>query len=121
MKATESTLVDFITDHNLELPGIGICFKATIQFITQFFFKEFICEVHIITMLQNKQSIVYLIHDELSDTGIPDVFPFHPDHFQYDKAKGLVIHDYDLLRGKYNLIIMPLPLVKQIQSPIFCS
>lgn len=108
MKTNESVLAEFINDFNLEIPAVGVCFNADIEFATATVFKKFNCEVHIITMQQKQMSVVYLMNDQLAESGIPDVFPFEPDNFSYNKNKTLVITDYDLLRGKFMLSIAPL-------------
>ena len=110
MKTSDTVLAEFIKDFNLEIPEVGVCFKADIEFTTLSIFKKFNCEVHIITMAQKQLSVVYLLHQQLTDHGIPDVFPFDADNFSYNKMKCLVINSYDLLRGKYSLSISPINL-----------
>ena len=111
MKTSETILVEFIKDFNLELTGVGICFNADIEFITASVFKKFNCEVHIVTVSEKQLTIVYLLHLQLAENGIPDIFPFNADNFSYNKMKDLIIADYDLLRGKYTLTISPLKIV----------
>ncbi len=118
MKTSDTVLAEFIKDFKLEVPDIGVCFNADIEFTTISIFKKFNCEVHIITMTQKQLSVVYLLHQPLAEHGIPDVFPFDADHFSYNKMRSLVINDYDLLRGKYSLCISPinLPVNKKIDA-----
>ena len=111
MKTTESILVEFIKDFNLELNGAGICFNADIEFITASVFKKFNCEVQIVTVTEKQITVVYLLHRQLADDGIPDIFPFQAENFFYNKMKDLIITDYDLLRGKYTLTISPLKII----------
>ncbi|MEO8771457.1 MAG: hypothetical protein ABI402_15280 [Ferruginibacter sp.] len=108
MKTGERILVEFIKDFNLEMPDVGICFTADIEFITASLFKKFNCEVHIVTVTEKQLTFIYLLHLQLAENGIPDIFPFHADNFCYNKMKDLSISDYDLLRGKYTITISPL-------------
>ena len=110
MKTSDTVLAEFIKDFNLEVPEVGVCFNADIEFTTLSIFKKFNCEVHIITMAQKQMSVVYLLHQQLAEHGIPDVFPFDTDNFSYIKMRSLVINNYDLLRGKYSLSISPINL-----------
>lgn len=108
MKSTETVLADFIRDYKLELPGEAVCFDAEIEFKTATVLKNLVCPVHIVTMESKKQSIIYLLNDELAEFGLPDTFPFDPEAFRYQPEKGLTVTDYDLLRGKFTLSIVPL-------------
>lgn len=107
MKTDETTLAEFIHDFRLEVPGVGVCFTADVDFTTATLSRQFTCEVHIITMAVKKQSVIYLLDKELADLGIPDAFSFDPDAFSYEKNKSLLVSDYDLLRGKFSLTITP--------------
>lgn len=108
MKSTETVLTDFIRDYKLELPGKAVCFDAEIQFKTATILKNFVCPVHIVTMELKKQSVIYLLNDQLADFGLPDTFAFDPESFHYHPNKGLSVTDYDLLRGKFTLLIVPI-------------
>lgn len=117
MKTNESILVDFIKELNLEVPGVGVCFNADIEFVTATIFKKFNCEVHIITMQQKQLSVLYLIYPLLAENGIPDTFAFDADIFSYQNRK-LIITDYDLLRGKFTLSISPIKEVRCESKPL---
>lgn len=107
MKTTETILAHFIHDFELEVPGVGVCFQAIIEFTTASISKNFNSEVHIITMTHKKESLVYLLDKDLTGFGIPDTFTFDAASFFYEKDHSLTIIDYDLLRGKYTLKIIP--------------
>ena len=53
-------------------------------------------------------SVLYLLYEGLSEYGIPDTFLFVCENFFYNKMHSLTINDYDLLRGKYMLVIFPI-------------
>ncbi|MBS1743526.1 MAG: hypothetical protein JST81_10870 [Bacteroidetes bacterium] len=108
MKATEAVLVDFIKDFKLELPGVGVCFNADIEFTGVSGVKMFNSEVHIITMALQNRSFIYILCSQLAESGIPDIFPFDAENFMYIKRKKLQINDYDLLRGKFCINIVPI-------------
>lgn len=108
MKLNQTILTEFIKDFKLDSTGKAIFFDADIQLKTATISKRFNCEVHIISMVEKNMVILYLLYPELGEQGLPDTFPFDPNSFSYAKNKSLTIEDYDLLRGKYSLEIMPL-------------
>ena len=121
MKTDETTLAEFIHDFRLEVPGVGVCFDANVEFTTTTLSRQFTCEVHIITMALTKQSVIYLLDKELAELGIPDAFSFDPEAFSYERNKSLQVSDYDLLRGKFSLKITPVQVPRtttEVTSPL---
>ncbi len=81
MKTGERILSDFIKDFYPEIPGLSVCFTASVEFKTTSVLKKFKCEVHIIPMREKQLNMLYLLHRELNKSSIPNTFFFDPTNF----------------------------------------
>lgn len=107
MKASQSLLVNFINDFQLEVSGDeAICFEAAVEFRAKGVYRKLHSEVQIITLQNTGVSVVYLLHPDINNLNIPDTFPFDPLHFVYLKHSALIITGENVDYGEFSIRLL---------------
>ncbi len=107
MKQLTKSISDFILAFDLLHPINGVCFDAMVFFYTDKLVLQIESEVHIITILNKKIDVLYILNPEIRNRELPDMFESKHCEINFREKKGLLLKSVDDQNRSYSILIQP--------------
>jgi hypothetical protein len=107
VKQLTKSISDFILAFDLLHPINGVCFDAMVFFYTDKLVLQIESEVHIITILNKKIDVLYILNPEIRNRELPDMFESKHCEINFRKKKGLLLKSVDDQNRSYSILIQP--------------
>jgi len=107
VKQLTKSISDFILAFDLLHPINGVCFDAMVFFYTDKLVLQIESEVHIITILNKKIDVLYILNPEIRNRELPDMFESKHCEINFREKKGLLLKSVDDQNRSYSILIQP--------------
>jgi len=107
VKQLTKSISDFILAFDLLHPINGVCFDAKVFFYTDKLVLQIESEIHIITILNKKIDVLYILNPEIRNRDLPDMFESEHCTIDFRKKKGLLLKSVNDKNKSYSILIQP--------------